>query len=356
MEENEKIRVAITMGDTNGIGPEVILKVLAAPEITELFTPVVYGSPRVLNFHRKAMSLPSLNVNVIYNTDDVNDGAVNVLDCCDDEVKIDLGEPGKAAGRAARMALERAVADVLAGGCDVLVTAPVNKDNIHGEDFPYTGHTDYLEAVAGKGEHALMMLTAGNLRVALATVHQPLATVPSSLSVDLLCNRLRTLDKALRRDFAIERPRIAVLALNPHAGENGLLGDEEQQIILPAITTVADEDRILAFGPYAADGFFGTRRWSHFDAALAMYHDQGLAPFKAIAMGEGVNCTTGLPLVRTSPDHGTGYDIAGKGVADEQSMRSAIYTAIDVWRNRQAYDVAAANPLQRHPVEHQTEK
>lgn len=353
---DEKLRIAITIGDTNGIGPEVILKTLAVSDILELFTPVVYGSPRVLNFHRKALNLPAMNINVIYNTDDVRDDMVNVLDCCDDEVKIDLGEPGKAAGRAARMALERATADVVAGGCDVLVTAPINKDNIHGAEFPYTGHTDYLEATVGEGAHALMMLTAGDLRVALATVHQPIATVPASLTVDLLTDRLRTLDYALRRDFAIERPRIAVLALNPHAGENGLLGDEEHQVILPAINSAYDNDHILAFGPFAADGFFGSRTWKHFDAVLAMYHDQGLAPFKAIAMGEGVNCTTGLPIVRTSPDHGTGYDIAGKGIANEQSMRGAIYAAIDIWRNRQAFDEASANPLQRSVVERKTER
>ena len=356
--DNERLtRVALTIGDTNGIGIEVLTKVLATPDILELFTPIVYGSSKVMNYHRKAMDLPSLQLNNISSALEAKDGVVNIVECCDDEVKVDLGTPDKVAGRAARMALTRATLEVRDGFADVLVTSPICKDTIQSDDFHFMGHTDYLEAtVGGERDRALMMMTAGNLRVALATVHMQLRDVPELLSVKLVRERIVTLDNALRRDYAIERPRIAVLALNPHAGENGLLGLEERDVIAPAINAAYDEDRVMCFGPYAADGFFGARQWEHFDAVLAMYHDQGLIPFKAIAMQEGVNHTAGLPIVRTSPDHGTGFDIAGKGIAAEQPLRSAIYAAIDIHRNRLRYDEAAANPLQRQLHDRKADK
>lgn len=345
MNNETKLRIGITQGDTNGIGLEVVIKALSDPAILELMTPVIYGSNKIMSFHRKAMDLPGFTVNMMRRDEEPHEGVVNVCDCVTGEVKIELGQADKQAGRAAFEALERAVADLKANRIDALVTAPINKDNIQSEQFTFTGHTDYLESSTGEGNHAMMVLVAGSLRVALATVHLPLARVPQAITVDGLTEHLRTFNMTLRRDFGVERPRIAVLALNPHAGENGLLGDEERNIIIPAIEAVRAQDRITCFGPYPADGFFGNHLHEHFDGVLAMYHDQGLLPFKTLAMDEGVNYTAGLPVVRTSPDHGTGYDIAGKGVAREQSMRNAIYAAIDIVRRRRNWDEAHANPL-----------
>ena len=343
-----KIRIGITQGDTNGIGPEVILKVLSSPTMTELCVPVIYGSSKVLTYHRKGLELPQFPLHVVGDVDRVKDHVVNLVECCgNEEIKVDLGEPSKAAGHAAFMALEAAVADLKNGRIDALVTAPINKDNIQSEDFAFKGHTDYLESAVGDGAPALMVLHDERLRVALLTTHLPIKDVPGAVTREAILEKLTVFDASLRRDFGIERPRIAVLALNPHAGENGLLGKEEQEIIKPAIAEAYDTNKILCFGPYAADGFFGNESWRHFDGVLAMYHDQGLAAFKALAMDEGVNFTAGLPVVRTSPAHGTGYDIAGKGVAHEESMRAAIYAAIDVCRNRERWDEAHANPLRK---------
>ena len=346
MSSNKKIRVGITQGDTNGIGLEVVLKTLATPEFTELCTPIVYSSNKIISYHRKANDLPYFQTNNIRYARDAREGNVNVLDLGGEEVKIELGEPSKQAGQAAFRSLEAAVSDLKNGQIDVLVTAPINKDNIQSEQFTFPGHTEYLEASLGDGGHALMTLCNPLLRVALVTNHMPIAKVPAAITTELVGERLRTFNASLQRDFGVERPRIAVLSLNPHAGENGLLGSEEQTVIKPAIDAAYDE-RILAFGPYAADGFFGSGHYRQFDGVLAMYHDQGLASFKALAMNEGVNFTAGLPFVRTSPDHGTGYDIAGKNMANETSLRQAIYVAIDVYRNRKKYDEAHVNPLRK---------
>ena len=227
----------------------------------------------------------------------------------------------------------------------MLVTAPISKENIQSEQFKFPGHTEYLESAAGEGEKALMLMCTENLRIALVTAHLPLSQVPAALTIEGIREKLHQLNMSLKRDFNIDGPRIAVLSLNPHAGENGILGSEERDIIQPAIQQSLEEDGVQCFGPYAADGFFGARHYRRFDGVLAMYHDQGLAPFKTIAMDEGVNFTAGLPIVRTSPDHGTGYDIAGQGIANESSMRHAIYTAIDVWHNRMRYDESIKNPL-----------
>ena len=258
---------------------------------------------------------------------DVLEGFLSTL--LNQDIKIELGHPDKQAGQAAFISLEAAVQDLKAGLIDVLVTAPISKENIQSDQFHYPGHTEYLESAAGDGNKAMMVLCTGNLRVALVTIHTPLGKVPSQLTVEGIREKLRLLDASLKRDFGLDGPRIAVLSLNPHAGENGILGTEERDIIVPALQQALDEDGVQCFGPYAADGFFGARQYRRFDAVLAMYHDQGLAPFKTIAMNEGVNFTAGLPIVRTSPDHGTGYDIAGQGIADETSMRQAIYAAID---------------------------
>ena len=345
-EENiSKLKVGITLGDSNGIGIEVALKAIGVPEMMDLCVPVLYGSSRIVSYHRNACNLPGFQINHTKSAEQLKTNMPNLIECIEQEIKVELGQPSKQAGLASFIALEAAVRDLKAGLIDVLVTAPINKDNIQSEQFHFPGQTEYLESAAGEGEKALMLMCTENLRIALVTTHLPLAQVPGSLTIEGIREKLRLLNASLKRDFYIDGPRIAVLSLNPHAGENGLLGNEEREIILPAMQQALDEDGVQCFGPYAADGFFGARQYRRFDAVLAMYHDQGLAPFKTIAMDEGVNFTAGLPIVRTSPDHGTGYDIAGQGIADETSMRQAIYTAIDVHRNRIRYDESHQNPL-----------
>lgn len=417
-----KIRVAITQGDTNGIGLEVILKAMEDNRILELCTPVIFANAKAVSFYRKGLQLSQIQLAHTNDVKQLRDGAVNVVNVGADNLAVTPGESTAEAGRAAFDALEAATAALAAGDVDVLVTAPINKHNIQGEDFRFAGHTEYLEhkfapaetpvdavivaqtesvtadngteivaetvtaetvvaepatteagetaaastapeAADGKSKRrcrsrerlperlpvpvkALMILFNDRMRVALATTHLPLADVAAAITTDNVLEKIVLLDASLRRDFAIYNPRIAVLALNPHAGDDGLLGAEERDIITPAITK-ARESRIMAFGPYAADGFFGTAAYTHFDAVLAMYHDQGLAPFKVLSMDDGVNFTAGLPYVRTSPDHGTAYDIAGKGEADPQSMLHAIYAAIDIFRARANDAEAHRNPLRR---------
>ena len=341
--EERKIRVAITQGDTNGVGYEVILKVFSDPNILELCTPIIYGSPKIASYHRKALNL-EVPYTIINHAEEARDGRVNLLACFDDEIKIEIGQPSQEAGAAALKALDRAMTDYRSELYDVLVTAPINKATIQSPGFHFPGHTEYIETSVGEGQKALMILMNETLRVALVTTHLPIKDIAKAITKEGIVEKATIFHKALKRDFRISSPRIAVLSLNPHAGDNGLLGSEEKDIILPAIEELADKG-IQAFGPFAADGFFGSGAYDHFDGVLAMYHDQGLAPFKTIALESGVNYTAGLPIVRTSPDHGTAYDIAGKGVADENSMRQAIFTAIDVFRNRQFYDEPLQNPL-----------
>ena len=347
MSENniKRLKVGITIGDTNGIGIEVALKAIAVPEMMELCIPVIYGSSKVISYHRNACNLPGFQINHTKNAEHIKDNIPNLVECIDQEIKVELGHPSKQAGLASFTALEAGVRDLKAGRIDVLVTAPISKDNIQSEQFHFPGQTEYMESAAGEGNKALMILCTSCLRVALVTTHLPLSQVSEALTIEAIREKLRLFNASLKRDFNIDGPRIAVLSLNPHAGENGILGTEERDIIMPAIQQSLDEEGIQSFGPYASDGFFGARHYRRFDGVLAMYHDQGLAPFKTIAMDEGVNFTAGLPIVRTSPDHGTGYDIAGQGIANETSMRHAIYTAIDIYRNRIRYDEAKQNPL-----------
>jgi 4-hydroxythreonine-4-phosphate dehydrogenase len=269
---------------------------------------------------------------------------VNLLNCFDEDIKVEIGQPSQEAGQAALVALDRAMTDFRKGLYDVLVTAPINKATIQSPSFHFPGHTEYIETSVGDGKKALMILMNETLRVALVTTHLPVKDIATAITKESIIEKATIFHQALKRDFRISCPRIAVLSLNPHAGDDGLLGSEEKAVIIPAIEELADKG-IQAFGPYAADGFFGSGTYDKFDGVLAMYHDQGLAPFKTIALESGVNYTAGLPIVRTSPDHGTAYDIAGKGIADENSMRQAIYTAIDVFRNRQDYDEPLQNPL-----------
>jgi 4-hydroxythreonine-4-phosphate dehydrogenase len=341
--EDKKIRVAITHGDTNGVGYEVILKTFAAPEILELCTPIIYGSPKIATYHRKALNLTT-GFSIINKAEDARDGRLNLLTTFDDEVKIDFGQPTPEAGQSALKALDKAMEDYKQGLYDVLVTAPINKNTIQSDTFHFCGHTEYIEDRVGNNNKALMILFEGGLRVALVTTHLPIKDVAGTITKELIAEKATIFHKSLRRDFRISNPRIAVLSLNPHAGDNGVIGNEENDIIRPAIEGLSEKG-IQCFGPYAADGFFGSEQYTHFDGVLAMYHDQGLAPFKVIAMGNGVNFTAGLPIVRTSPAHGTAFDIAGKGIADENSFRQAIYSAIDIFRNRAEFDAGHQHPL-----------
>lgn len=342
---NKKIRIAITHGDTNGIGYEVIFKAFSEPAMLELCTPIIYGSPKVAAYHRNALGMDA-SFTIISKAEDAADDRINLLTVFDEEIKVELGHPSKDAGTAALKALDCAMRDYKAGLFDVLVTAPINKNNIQGEGFDFCGHTEYIEERAGEGSKSLMILFENSLRVALLTTHLPVKDIAAAVTKERIKEKATILFDSLKRDFRVANPRMAILGLNPHAGDDGLLGSEEKDIIAPAVEELTAEG-VNVFGPYPADGFFGNGSYRAFDGILAMYHDQGLAPFKALSSGNSVNYTAGLPIVRTSPGHGTAYDIAGKGVADESSFRNAIYAAIDIFRNRADYDEPLQNPLKK---------
>lgn len=347
--ENRKIRVGITHGDINGVGYEVILKTFSDPTMLELCTPVVYGSPKVAAYHRKAMEIQTC-FSIVNSAEEVQDGRVNVVNCIEEELKVELTKPTPEAGKTALAALERALADYREGLFDVLVTAPINKHTIQSDAFHFPGHTEYIEERVGEGQKALMILLKGDFRVALVTGHVPVRDIAGELTKELIMEKMEIFHRSLKKDFGIDNPRIAVFSLNPHAGDNGLLGTEEQEVIIPAMKEMIARG-VQCFGPYPADGFMGSGNYTHFDGILAMYHDQGLAPFKALAMDEGVNFTAGLPIVRTSPAHGTAYDIAGKGIASEDSFRQAVYVAMDVFRNRAWEKEISARPLRKQYYE-----
>ena len=347
--ENRKIRVGITHGDINGVGYEVILKTFSDPTMLELCTPVVYGSPKVAAYHRKSMEIQT-SFSIVNSAEEVQDGRVNVVNCIEEELKVELTKPTPEAGKTALAALERALADYREGLFDVLVTAPINKHTIQSDVFHFPGHTEYIEERVGEGQKALMILLKGDFRVALVTGHVPVRDIAGELTKELIMEKMEIFHRSLKKDFGIDNPRIAVFSLNPHAGDNGLLGTEEQEVIIPAMKEMIARG-VQCFGPYPADGFMGSGNYTHFDGILAMYHDQGLAPFKALAMDEGVNFTAGLPIVRTSPAHGTAYDIAGKGIASEDSFRQAVYVAMDVFRNRAWEKEISARPLRKQYYE-----
>lgn len=345
--ENKLIKVGITHGDINGISYEIILKTFSDSRITELCTPVIYGSSKIAAYYRKVLELPSINMSVISQAGEAGENRVNIINCVDDETRVELSRATEAAGVAAYKALEVAVNDLKLGLIDVLVTAPINKHTIQSEDFAYPGHTEYLEHYFGDHHHkALMILMKDDLRVALVTGHIPLSDVPAKITAEAIVDKLVIFNKSLIQDFGIIKPRIALLSLNPHAGDQGLIGKEEETVLIPAMQD-AEKQGVMTFGPFPADGFFGASLYNDFDGVLAMYHDQGLAPFKVLAMEDGVNYTAGLPVVRTSPAHGTAYDIAGKNLASESSFRQSLYSAIDIYRNRKAYKEATANPLRK---------
>lgn len=340
----QKLRIGITQGDTNGVGWEVILKTFADPRMTELCTPVIYGSAAAADYYRTTIAeLEACSFHAVATAREARRGRVSLVACGPDPLGIEPGKASPEAGRAAVEALRKAVEELREGAIDALVTAPFNKESVQCDDFRYTGHTEFLGAELG-GE-AMMIMCSEVLRVGLVTKHIPVAEVSRNLSREKIVRDIHTLRRSLIQDFGIVEPRIAVMALNPHAGDGGLLGREEQEIIAPAIVE-AFTHGALAFGPFAADGLFAGEGYRKYDGILAMYHDQGLAPFKALSP-DGVNFTANLPFVRTSPDHGTAYDIAGKDKADPQSMRSAIYAAIDIVTRRRKWEEWTRNPLQR---------
>ncbi len=340
----KKLVVGITQGDGNGIGYEVIIKALADERMLDLCTPVIYGSSKIFGFYKKQIhNIDQINTNVITSARDVHPKRVNIVNCLPENVFVEPGQATAESAKAAMTSLERAVQDIKEGNIDVLVTAPINKRAMSNEGFGYTGHTEYLEKQFGVDEVAMIMV-CDQLKVGVVTGHIPFKDVCANISTEKILRKLRLIKTSLQQDFGIDAPKIAVLGLNPHCGDGGLLGDEEQQIILPAVQAANDED-ILAFGPYSPDGFFGMGNYNRYDAVLAMYHDQGLTPFKAIAFEEGVNYTAGLPVVRTSPDHGTAYEMAGRDKADPRSMKSAIYMAIDIWHRRNEYKELVENRM-----------
>lgn len=333
MSEQHKPVIGISIGDFNGIGPEVILKAVGGNRLNKICTPVIYGSGKVINRYRQQLEMKDWQYFTIQKIEQLNHKQVNVINCINDQnLEVQLGKITPEAGKLAFEALKRAVTDLKAGKIDALVTAPINKHNIQSEEFRFPGHTEYLASEFGVDD-VLMFMVSDKLRVGVVTGHLPLEEVKRKISKELIIKKTEQIHTSLKRDFNIQRPRIAVLGLNPHAGENGLLGNEEKEIIHPALVELKKKG-MLVFGPFPADGFFGTAAWKQYDAILAMYHDQGLMPFKMLAFEDGVNFTAALPKVRTSPDHGTAYDIAGKNEANESSMIHAIYTAIDVARNR----------------------
>lgn len=347
--DRDKIRVGITHGDINGVGYEVILKTFSDPAILELCTPIVYGSPKVATYHRKAMDIQT-NFTILNTDEEAQPDKLNIVNCTEDELKVEFSKPTAEAGKAALDALEKALKDYRDGKIDVLVTAPINKHTIQSDKFHFPGHTEYIEERVGDGRKALMILLKDDFRVALVTGHVPVRQIAQDITKELIMEKLQIFNRSLKEDFGIGCPRIAVFSLNPHAGDEGLIGTEEKDVIIPAMKEMTAKG-IQCFGPYPADGFMGSGHYTHFDGILAMYHDQGLAPFKALAMDEGVNFTAGLPIVRTSPAHGTAYDIAGQGIAMESSFRQAIYVAIDVFRNRQTEKEIHAHPLRKQYYE-----
>ncbi|MBC7913209.1 MAG: 4-hydroxythreonine-4-phosphate dehydrogenase PdxA [Pyrinomonadaceae bacterium] len=340
---SEKIKVGISVGDINGVGLEVILKTLADGAILDYCTPIVYGNTKVASFYRKALNLNDFSFNVITQANQANPKRANMINCWEEDVKIEPGVSNETGGKYAFLSLEKAVDDLVAGNIQALVTAPINKHNIQNDSFNFPGHTEYIQHKTGSAD-SLMFLVGEDLKVGVVTGHIPVGDVAQSITKDAIVSKLQLMHTSLKQDFWLQKPRIAVLGLNPHAGDNGLIGKEELETIIPAIES-AKEQGIFAFGPYPADGFFANGAHLKFDAVLAMYHDQGLIPFKAIAFHNGVNYTAGLPVVRTSPDHGTGYDIAGKNEASESSFREALYLAVNIVKRRRELAELTSNPL-----------
>ncbi len=348
--QEQKRKVGITLGDVSGIGPEIIMKTFSEELIYKHFTPIVFGNPRVLSYYKKMLDIEKFQYTTIKNFNNLSHNTLNIFPVWEEEFQITPGNPSETSGTYALKSLEAACEALKNKHIDVLVTAPINKNVIHSDKFPFAGHTEYLMQYFEAKEN-LMFMVAEDIRVGLVTNHSAIKEVANGITKEKILRKLQLMNASLCEDFGIDKPRIAVLGLNPHAGDGGVIGKEEQTIILPAVQE-AKNNGIMAFGPYPADGFFASSQHHKFDAVLAMYHDQGLIPFKYIAAEDGTNFTAGLPIVRTSPDHGTAEDIAGKGIADETSFRKAIYTAIDIYNQRIRYAEMRENPLVKRAVLH----
>ncbi|MCZ8354621.1 MAG: 4-hydroxythreonine-4-phosphate dehydrogenase PdxA [Cyclobacteriaceae bacterium] len=331
--QHTKPRIGITLGEPNGIGPEVVLKSLLDHRISEQFIPVLYGSGRAIAYYKKQLNIEEFNYTQVRQRGQYAPKQVNVVNCWDENLEINPGKISKETGKASLDALQKACEDLKENHLDALVTAPIDKQSIHSENFPFAGHTGFLTQYFGATQ-SLMLMVGEKLKVGLVTEHIPLQEVAASLTEEKILSKYRILEKSLKEDFGIVKPKIAILALNPHAGDNGLIGKEEEEILKPLVNKLKNENKLIA-GPFPADGFFAAGQYAKFDAVLALYHDQGLIPFKSIAFEDGVNFTAGLSIIRTSPDHGTAYNIAGKNMANESSMRAAIYLAIDIWKKKQ---------------------
>lgn len=345
MSQIAKPVIGISCGDLNGIGIELIIKTFSDSRVLEICTPLVFASNKAINFYRK--SIPEINFNYQSTRDfnRVNAKQVTLFNCWEEEIAINPGQLSDVAGKYAALSLQTAVAALKQKQIDGLVTAPIHKKNIQSPEFSFTGHTPYLKSMFGVNDVA-MMLCAGNFRVALLTEHIPVSEIAKNITKEKILSKLNIVHHSLQKDFGIDKPRIAVLGLNPHAGDEGLIGNEEETIIKPAIKE-AKNSGMLVIGPYSADAFFARRNHERFDAVLAMYHDQGLIPFKALAIGEGVNYTAGLPAVRTSPDHGVAFDIAGKNQADNSSFLSALFECVDIISRRFDYEENRQNPMKK---------
>ena len=341
--KNTKIRVGITQGDINGVSYEVIIKTLLDNRIFDICIPIVYGSPKVAAYHRKALNIDNFSFNTIKSPEEANPKRANLINCISDNVRVELGKSTPMAGEASYISLDTAAKDLENNKIDVIVTGPINKYNIQSDKFSFAGHTEFFES-RFKSESVLMLMVSELFKVGVVTAHVPINEVAGYITKDNVLTKIRILNKSLMVDFLVRKPRIAVLGLNPHAGDNGVIGDEENKEIIPALKAAREED-INAFGPFPADGFFGSDSFTRYDGVIAMYHDQGLIPFKAMTYEGGVNFTAGLPIVRTSPAHGTAYELAGKDEAHPDSFRKAIYLACDIYNNRQAYKEMTNNPL-----------
>ncbi len=344
----QKIKVGITQGDINGISYEIIIKTLMDARMLDFCTPIIYGSPKVAAYHRKALNIENFNLNNINKAEDANNKRVNIINCVSDSIRVELGKSSPHAGEASFKALQTAVDDLKENKIDVLVTAPFNKYNIQSKDFNFPGHTEYLQNEFG-ADDVLMLMASDYLKIGVVTTHTPISKVADLITKENVTSKIKIFNQTLIKDFGIRKPKIAVLGLNPHAGENGFLGDEEQKIIIPAINELKEKG-ILALGPFPADGFFANNSFSKFDGILAMYHDQGLIPFKSIVTDGGVNYTAGLPIIRTSPAHGTAYEIAGKDMASPDSFRKAIYMACDIFVNRNDLEELSKNPMKSYDI------
>jgi 4-hydroxythreonine-4-phosphate dehydrogenase len=349
MNRDAKIKVGISQGDINGISYEVIIKALNDSRMNDICTPILYGSPKVAAYHRKALDIENFSFNAIRTADEANPKRANLINVLDDNVRVELGKSTKMAGEASLVALDKMVADMQTGNIDAVVTAPICKENIKEAGFAFPGHTEYFQKQFNS-EDVLMLMVFNEIRIGVVTAHLPLKDVSEALTTEVVYNKIKVLGDSLVRDFGLSKGKIAVLGLNPHAGDNGIIGTEDRDVIKPAIDKARDEG-IMAVGPFPADGFFGSGAHTQYDAVLAMYHDQGLIPFKVLSQGEGINYSAGLPIVRTSPGHGTAFDIVGKDLGNPASMRNAIYLAADISRNRKMYEEISADPLKKQKFE-----